>query len=189
MTQEILDIREQVSALVDGQADGARLNDTMRYLAADGAARADWNAYHVVGEVLRGGERATRGASASFAQGVMARLAAETIERPEVAAQPLATLRAEAANQPVFRWKVVAGLASMAAVAAIGWNLAGSVAGPSGGGQLAAVSVPGAAQGQVMIRDPRLDELMAAHQQAGGVSALQMPAGFLRNATFEGNER
>jgi sigma-E factor negative regulatory protein RseA len=30
---------------------------------------------------------------------------------------------------------------------------------------------------------------MAAHRQFGGASALQMPAGFLRNATFEGPAR
>ena len=47
-----------------------------------------------------------------------------------------------------------------------------------------------AAQSQVMIRDPRLDELLAAHRQLGNnTSALQMPAGFLRNATFAGRER
>ena len=45
------------------------------------------------------------------------------------------------------------------------------------------------AQGQVMIRDPRLDELLAAHKQYGSTSALQMPAGFLRNATFEAPAR
>jgi sigma-E factor negative regulatory protein RseA len=40
-----------------------------------------------------------------------------------------------------------------------------------------------------MIRDPRLDELLAAHRQLGGASALQAPAGFLRNATFEAPAR
>ena len=40
---------------------------------------------------------------------------------------------------------------------------------------------------QVMLRDPRLDQLLEAHQQAGGAS--QMPSGFLRNATFEGPSR
>jgi sigma-E factor negative regulatory protein RseA len=41
-----------------------------------------------------------------------------------------------------------------------------------------------------MIRDPRLDEMLAAHRQlGGGASALQTPAGFLRNATFEGPVR
>jgi sigma-E factor negative regulatory protein RseA len=36
-----------------------------------------------------------------------------------------------------------------------------------------------------MIRDSQLDELLAAHQQSAGISALQMPAGFLRDATYE----
>ncbi|MEY3123908.1 MAG: hypothetical protein RLZZ573_428, partial [Pseudomonadota bacterium] len=42
---------------------------------------------------------------------------------------------------------------------------------------------------EVMIRDPRLDALMAAHRELGGHSALQMPAGFLRNATYDGSGR
>ncbi|GAB3355077.1 sigma-E factor negative regulatory protein [Giesbergeria sinuosa] len=41
----------------------------------------------------------------------------------------------------------------------------------------------------VMLRDPRLDELLAAHQQFHGASALQLPAGFLRNANFESPKR
>jgi len=40
-----------------------------------------------------------------------------------------------------------------------------------------------------MIRDPQLDALLAAHRQFGGTSALQMPAGFLRRATFEEGPR
>ena len=35
-----------------------------------------------------------------------------------------------------------------------------------------------------MVRDTRLEELMAAHKQLGG-SSLQAPSGFLRNAGFE----
>jgi sigma-E factor negative regulatory protein RseA len=35
-----------------------------------------------------------------------------------------------------------------------------------------------------MLRNPQLDALIAAHNQAGGTSALQMPSGFLRSATF-----
>jgi sigma-E factor negative regulatory protein RseA len=51
------------------------------------------------------------------------------------------------------------------------------------------VAVAGNEGQQVMIRDPRLDELLAAHKQFGSTSALQMPAGFLRNATFETPDR
>jgi sigma-E factor negative regulatory protein RseA len=115
---------------------------------------------------------------------------------------------AEAANQPVFRWKLVAGLASLAAAAAIGWNWIGNAGAPAGArlaqqqqGAVVAASEPspraaapnrvvvgsGSAAPQVMLRDARLDELLAAHQQAGGAS--QMPSGFLRNATFESPSR
>jgi sigma-E factor negative regulatory protein RseA len=41
----------------------------------------------------------------------------------------------------------------------------------------------------LMIRDPQLDALLAAHRQMGGTTALQMPSGFLRNATFEEGKR
>jgi sigma-E factor negative regulatory protein RseA len=43
-------------------------------------------------------------------------------------------------------------------------------------------------QGAV-IRDAQLETLMAEHRQHGGMSALQMPAGFLRNATYSGSDR
>jgi sigma-E factor negative regulatory protein RseA len=41
----------------------------------------------------------------------------------------------------------------------------------------------------VLIRDAELEALMAEHRQHGGVSVLQMPAGFLRNATYDTNAR
>jgi sigma-E factor negative regulatory protein RseA len=46
-----------------------------------------------------------------------------------------------------------------------------------------------AAAEPVMLRDPRLDELLAAHRAAASASALGNTAVFLRNATFEGAER
>ena len=117
----------------------------------------------------------------------------------------------EAANEPVFRWKLLAGVASLAAVAAIGWNLVAGIGSAPVGPQLAqqgssvlaatssgsglegaAAAAPmrvvvGGGNAQVMLRDPRLDQLLEAHRQAGGAS--QMPSGFLRNATFEGSSR
>jgi sigma-E factor negative regulatory protein RseA len=38
-----------------------------------------------------------------------------------------------------------------------------------------------------MLRDPRLDELLEAHQQVSGSS--QVTSGLLRNATFEAPAR
>jgi sigma-E factor negative regulatory protein RseA len=39
--------------------------------------------------------------------------------------------------------------------------------------------------GGVLIRDARLDQYLTAHKQFGGSSALGVPSGFLRGATFE----
>ena len=49
----------------------------------------------------------------------------------------------------------------------------------------AQVNATAAATPAVMLRDPRLDELLAAHRQMGGTSALQKPAGFFRNAAHQ----
>jgi sigma-E factor negative regulatory protein RseA len=86
-------------------------------------------------------------------------------------------------------------VAALAAVGSVLWSLVGLQGSPTGaqlaqrsGPAPAVVAPPVVAAAQevapVMIRDPRLDELLAAHKQFGGASALQQPAGFLRNATF-----
>ncbi len=100
--------------------------------------------------------------------------------------------RGEAANDGAFRWKIVAGLASVAAFSAIAWTVMGVAPGKSQGPELAAAPSAGtvltSTQRGVMIRDPRLDEFMAAHRELGG-AALVAPAGYLRNTTFDGPGR
>jgi sigma-E factor negative regulatory protein RseA len=115
-------------------------------------------------------------------------------------------MRAPAANDSLFRWKLVAGFASLAAVMAVSWSvLSGAPSGAGGASpQLAAapatapipastvetVAAPSTAvvvhtgQGP-LIRDARLEELLAEHRQNAGMSALQMPTGFIRNATYD----
>lgn len=199
-----MDHRERLSALADGQLQGEELNAAFAYAADDEEGAKTWQLYHLVGDVLRSADLA-QPANPAFMDRLREQLAQEALpERPQVPV-PVAVVAAglpEAANASVFRWKMLAGFASLAAVAAIGWtsltSLQGAGAGPAAGAQLAAAPErSGPAQGapvvavadadgqQVMLRDPRLDELLAAHKQFGSTSALQMPAGFLRNATFE----
>ncbi|AKJ31162.1 sigma-E factor negative regulatory protein [Caldimonas brevitalea] len=45
------------------------------------------------------------------------------------------------------------------------------------------------AVGHGLLRDPRLDQYLSAHKQFGGSSALGVPSGFLRSATYEGQNR
>ena len=187
---------EQLSALMDGELEGEALADALR-LAHGEENQATWELYHLVGDVLRSPELAVHASSP-----LLGRLREQLAQEPAAARVPL-VLQSEspvvsvhvpqlAANASVFRWKMVAGIASMAAVAAIGWNSVEALRG--GGAQLASapvappasvVAVSEGAGQPVMLRDPRLDELLQAHKQFGSTSALQMPAGFLRNATFE----
>ena len=199
-----LKAQELLSAFADGELEGEELAQALDLCTQD-AARVSWQTYHLIGDVLRSPELARASDSERF----LLRLRAELAQSPaQSTAPPVAVpVSAEtitmapggsAANDSIWRWKLVAGFASLAAVAAIGWNSLSVLRGePLQGAQLAvtappAVSAPtelAQAGAPVMIRDPRLDELLAAHKQFGGASALQMPAGFLRNATFEAPER
>ena len=219
---QTMTVREQVSALADGHLQGEAFAQAIEAVCTEGDSRAAWHTYHVVGDVLRSGSHSVCSDSSAFLARFQQRLAAEPVVAMPVlvpVAAPAAVQvqrRADAANEPVFRWKLVAGAASMVAVAAISWTLIGSgTTNSPAGAQIAAQQQPavnsvlaaaavnsqqpasntltptrvmvGNGNPQVMLRDPRLDQLLEAHQQAGGAS--QMPSGFLRNATFEGPTR
>lgn len=189
--------RELISALADGQLQGDAFVRGVEIAATDPLAREAWHTYHLIGDVLRSGELAAGTMPTAMPTAFLARLQLRlqqeqsptgNLQAPRMlppSAAPAA--RPEAANDESFRWKLVAGIASVAAFAAIGWSLVGANFGTERGFQNAPVLASGDAG--VMIRDPRLDEFLAAHRQLGGASALQMPAGFLRNATFEGANR
>jgi sigma-E factor negative regulatory protein RseA len=194
-----LQTQELISAMADGQLRGEAFARGLEVAAGDPAALEAWHTYHLIGDVLRSGEFTTATTPAVFLGRLQIRLQQEQRHAPVVradtdAAPVLGTLPARrvAANDANIRWKLVAGFASMAALAAIGWTVAGGFAGKAEEAQLAAAqraTVLAGSERGVMIRDPRLDELLAAHRQLGGASALQTPAGFLRNATFEGPSR
>lgn len=192
---EQMQTQELISALADGQLRGDAFARGVELAASDPAAREAWQAYHLIGDVLRSGELAVAGSPSAFLERLQRRLrdepplAARVVPRvvPDPAAPPR---REEAANDGSFRWKLVAGFASVAAVGAMAWSLVGGLPGKPASAELAkapAGSVLTAGERGVMIRNPQLDELLAAHRRLGGASALQMQmsTGLVRNATFE----
>jgi sigma-E factor negative regulatory protein RseA len=186
-----MDNHELISALADGEVPAGEVAAAVQAACGDAAARREWLAYQVIGEVMRSG-RADHGTAPEV---FLARLQGRLQQEQQRAAAPVAAA-VRAAGRPAandWLWKMVAGVASVAAVSAVGWNLWGA-AGAGGQPQLAAapaaiVPVSTEARTATMIRDPRLDQLLAAHRQLGGATALQTPSGFLRNATFEGPAR
>ncbi|MEO8121137.1 MAG: sigma-E factor negative regulatory protein [Rhodoferax sp.] len=212
MMQEAVNNRELVSALVDGELRGEAFARTVEWTGDVEEGRLTWHAYQVVGGVLRSGEAIVSDRDAAFMQRLKLGLQQETPRKPysdainrvvddavTAGAGGLNRSNNEGANDSIFRWKLLAGLASLAAVSVIGWQAVGALGDQREGLQLAQVqtgpveaALPQATAADaspVMIRDPQLDALLAAHRQFGGTSALQMPAGFLRNATFEGAAR
>lgn len=191
-----------------------------------------WHRYHLIGDVLRAGAPAAfvcsdtardSARAQAFARAIVAQAAAVTqatdalpaetvVAKPIVISMPRpVAMAAPAANDAVFRWKMVAGFASVAAVAAVAWSVVGLGSSPGEGATLATAPVerqltrPAAPvplfvasapepvwvstpQG-VVLRDARMEELMRAHRQAGGGPALQVPAGFLRAATHDAAQR
>lgn len=191
---------EQLSALIDGEIQATELDAVLFALAEDPQHETTCQRYQLIGDLLRGKETIAGTSPQAFVSGVRARLQVEPLQPPRSVVQPHPAL--PAANDAVFRWKLVAGAASVAAVVAVSWSLLGVAPGsnpvvpgpqlvqatpgaqPVVAGQPSAVVVVNTAQGPV-IRDARLEELLAEHRQYGGMSALQMPAGFLRDATHQ----
>src|SRR4051794_11671706 len=163
-----MDKNEMISALADGQLRGEAFAATVQAVCTDRCALAEWHAYHLIGDVLRSGEAAHAAPPQPFLDKLSARLAQEACPQP--AAAPI-VVRAgwssgKAANDGTMRWKMLAGVASMAAVAAVGWSVTGAGGrGASVQPQLAAApqqpagEVLARGQGGMMIRDARLDEL------------------------------
>lgn len=203
MQDDELDELQWVSALADGQVQADALARVVASVGRSDRARAAWHSYHVIGEALRGNELGDCRGDQIFMTRMRSRLervgaaSADDALGPSLVTAPVAVVAAvqarSSANDSVMPWKWVAVAATVAAVTLVGWNLLHVGAAPGSGVQLAGsagparlASTPAAtAEPQVMLRDPRLDELLAAHRQYGGASALQTPAGFLRNATFE----
>lgn len=196
---------ERVSALMDGElskGDCARVLDTM---ATDRHSIETWHVYQVVGDVMRSSELAPKRGEMDFLDRLEKRLEQEPRNPLSVPIGELTSVADGAqvtrvdsgmpsANVSVFRWKMLAGVACSALLAVVGgglWSQAelgrrDTISSVKPALTAAPIVVAGESPEGLMLRDPRLDELMAAHRQLGGHSALQVPAGFLRNATYEG---
>jgi len=209
---------ERLSALVDGELDGEAAAQACGHWRERGDMRASWNAYHLIGDVLRSDDLACDPArDVAFLQALRVRLKDEPVVlapqplRPAaVAVNPAATQVANAVRNSRWSWMapsaVAAGFVAVAGVvmltrgpgAPVDASAGASLAQGAAVAQTASVSmspVVGASEPQTfvasgkVIRDARLDRYLAAHKQFAGSSALGVPSGFLRNATATPSER
>lgn len=195
--------RQTLSALMDGEVPPDEVARFLDATAKSEHALSCWRTYHLIGESLKFREQPDTAVRADFAARVRAQIESEVALRGPDGRDSLLVPRfpdnsdrerarnTAAANDAVFRWRALASLAVACTVGALGWasverswrqgerELASNA--PAGAGRPPAAAV--------MLRDPALDEMLAAHRQLGGVSALQLPAGFVRNAAFDSGHR
>lgn len=198
---------EALSALVDGEADARTVASLSARWRDEVALRERWHNYQLIGDVLRSEELGGRGHDAAFLKRLRTQLDREPVvlapRASPVSKEAAAALpRQRAASAGLRRWATPAAVAA-GFLAVIGSLAVTRLPGPQ-------VEAPQLAQAPVMpteapqqvvlvtpadqvepangvlIRDARLDQYLAAHKQFGGSSALSVPSGFLRSATYDG---
>lgn len=186
--------REQISALADGVLDDPQIDIALTALRQD-AVRADWEVYHQIGDVLRSDDMAVT-LSPGFAERMAARLDAEpTIVAPG-SATGVAVKIAQTEKHSLKRWAApsIAAAAAMAAIAFVTTPqlmvaLRGeepraedvSIAAAPSVNEKGAVVMAPAAEG-VILRDPRIDDYLLAHQRLS--PSVYSTAQYARSATF-----
>lgn len=190
--------RAALSALMDGDDSAADL--ACRAWRSDAAARADWHAYHLIGDLMRSDEhRADASGDAAFLSVVRERLAAEPVvlaPKPAAASPASSTLtRARHARRWMAPTAVAAGFVAVAGVLMVtrvsapegaATGLTANAAAPVSAVVPAAVAGPaspaGAEVAPMMIRSAELDRYLAAHRQYANGATQVAPGGAVRNA-------
>ena len=198
MTETPSTLQAQLSALADGELPAHEIGALLDALDAQPDAHQWWTVHHASAAVVRGEAVASASGDKAFWDALQVRLAHDALadawhEAPAYRGAPLAApqVAANDAWWKSLRLASVAGIVSVGVVAALVWP-SSQEAQLSVAPTVAPVLVATGADStgiSVMLRDPALDALMAAHQQMGGHSAWQAPSGFLRNATFDSSGR
>lgn len=201
---------EDLSAFADGQLKfTAAMQMTAKWRDCEETRKA-WHAYHLIGDVLRSDELASGVRDEAFLRSLRTRLAQEPVVlappvSPEVDEHVHTAAVAMAAgggrSNRRRRWGAPVAVAAGFMVAA-GALVVTRVSQPVASEAALAVATPAvspepatAAAEPVLVvngelvRDAQLDRYLSAHKQFGGSTALGVPSGFLRSATYEAPSR
>jgi sigma-E factor negative regulatory protein RseA len=190
--------RQFLSDLMDGAAEPHAVARACAAWREDEEARADWHAYHLIGDVLRSDDLAQAPArDLCFLSTLRVRLASEPVVLAPAAGAAALPWAVNAVPRRRGWMAPVAVAAGFVAVAGVLVITRVSAPGDSGLGPTLA-ALPRAAEAQPvsdtvadgkLIRDARLDRYLAAHKQYGNSAALAVPGVVLRSATTVAPER
>ena len=198
--------RERLSALADGELDSSASATSCAAFQKDARLRADWHAWHLIGDVLRSEDLASDpGHDRAFCAKVRSRLNAEPVVLAPMARAPDATSPATAARGRSGRWTaagaVAAGVVMVGTFAIVRPDQSpppariaqaetqattGPNVGPAAPAEAQQVAIVADSK---LIRDAQLERYLEAHKQFAGSSALGVPSAFLRSATVDSAAR
>ena len=174
---------ERISSLMDGELDAHQAGQELNRLKNDPETQAAWEAYHLIGDAMRGDCVVSRQFSARLHE----RLAAE----PTV----LAPRRTPARRVAAYAWSAAA---SFSAVALVGWmafysplspqpQLATAPQAAPASASSVPVSAPATPAPQVELAsvpaEGRMNEYLMAHQEFSPSTAIQGLAPYIRSVS------
>jgi sigma-E factor negative regulatory protein RseA len=187
--------RERLSALADGELDGAEPASACAAWAGNAEARRDWHVWHLIGDVLRSDDLAS---SPRHDRQLCAEIRSRLKQEPVVLAPD------PAAASGRGRWALGGAMAAgfvlvvgtftllrpnhtaLPPPVAEGGSAATVVAAATPAPTVSAVEASDVVVTDLrLIRDAQLDRYLAAHKQFSGTSALGVPSAFLRSATVD----
>ena len=202
--------RGNLSALADGELDPSGSAGALSMPGARADARADWHAWHLIGDVLRSEDLAADPRrDAAFLRRAPRPPAGEPVV---LAPRPRADRAAGPPRRPLSRRRGAGRAGARSRPASCSWSARSVPRRPgdapvvvpvarteprgaaSAGTAVAAATRPAlpaerASPTARSIRDARLDRYLAAHKQFAGTSALGVPSAFLRSATVDSASR
>lgn len=187
-----------LSLTCDGQIEAETLQACLAG-RCDASHHSDWDAYQMVGRAMRQELQDLSAHDPVFLQKLHARMAVDATDFVAINAhqtgdtavfnvKPLTVSHAPVQPQPAndANWRVWASALAMAGLLTGLWVLGGL----GRGVEPVLALAPAAAQPQsaspVLLRDPQLDALLAAHQRQAGTPLMPQPDGLLRAAVLEG---
>ncbi|WP_293778344.1 sigma-E factor negative regulatory protein [uncultured Oxalicibacterium sp.] len=179
--------REQISAFLDGELDDSQIDAVLASLRQQ-EGRAAWDGYHQIGDALRSDELNVP-LSADFNQRMFARLDDEPVIMMPAVHQDVVARKSAAKRfaMPGMAAAAVAVVAFLTVPNMLPQQTATVASAPQASpvvAQVAAVSEPVAAAAQEgeVLRDPRIDDYLLAHQRFS--PSVYSTAQYARSATF-----
>jgi len=199
--------RLRLSSLMDGELSGDEAADACALWRQAPDARADWHAWHLVGDVLRSDDLALRPArDEAFLQALRLRLADEPVplapaalQEPQTVASTPVSLAAHGAvaqglagrgaprRRGLRGWVVAPAAMAAGFLAVVGVTLVTRHTAPeSGPATLARAEGPAAAASAVLVRNAQLDRYLLAHRALASGTMAGAGAEQRMHIVFEG---